>query len=200
MSERRPLREELKQKLSRERLDDDEFARFERLLTKEKRWSEMTPFNFRVGGAVAALLLLGVTVLVYFPGNDSEDLPELLAQEVFTNHVHAHSLDLETHSIEVLRAGLDRLDFVPVDASASRDERLTLLGARYCTLQGAIAAQILFHTPSGARVTRYQAAYDPGRFGGLPDWDQQQAPVSVKLRGVEVRLWVEQGVVIAEAH
>lgn len=200
MSDRRPLREQLKHKLSRERLEDDEFIRFERLLAKETRGSEMTPFSFRVRGALAALLLLGLAVLVYFPGNDSADLPKRLAQEVFTNHVHTHSLDLETHSIDELRAGLDRLDFVPVDASASRDDRLTLLGARYCTLQGAIAAQMLFRTPSGERVTRYQAAYDPGRFGGLPDWDRQQEPVSVRLRGVEVRLWVEQGVVIAEAH
>lgn len=200
MSDRRPLREQLKHKLSRDRLDDDEFVRFERQLAEERHGSGMLPARVRMGAAVAALLLLGLTILAYFPGNDSEDLPKRLAQEVFTNHVHNHSLDLETQSIEELREGLDRLNFVPVDAIASRDERLTLLGARYCTLQGAIAAQMLFHTPSGARVTRYQAAYDPGRFGGLPDWDRQQEPVSVRLRGVEVRLWVEQGVVIAEAH
>ncbi len=113
MSERRPLREELKHKLSRERLDDEDFFRFERLLAEQNRWYATMPFSFRVGGAVAALLLLGLAVLVYFPGNDSADLPKRLAQEIFTNHVHAHSLDFETHSIEVLRAGLDRLDFVP---------------------------------------------------------------------------------------
>ncbi len=102
--------------------------------------------------------------------------------------------------MEQIRQGMDRLNFVPVSTSVPAAGTLSLLGARYCTLQGVIATQLMFSDEKGGLVTFYQAAYDPERFGPLPDINQAQQPVSVVKSGVEIQMWVEQGVVIAQAR
>jgi hypothetical protein len=49
-------------------------------------------------------------------------------------------------------------------------------------------------------MTMFQAAYDPGRFGFLPDVNHHQQPLTLVKHGVEVRIWVDHGAVVALAR
>ncbi len=49
-------------------------------------------------------------------------------------------------------------------------------------------------------MTYYQAAYDPRRFGALPDAGRGESPILVKERGFRMRLWQESGLVMVTAQ
>ncbi|MBB3059905.1 hypothetical protein [Microbulbifer rhizosphaerae] len=191
---RGPLRPQLKQMLERDRLDDRQYAQLQRSL--DSRGTRTGQNRRRAWLASAAALLLSFGV--WFSWHTvSGVVPGRIAEEVTTNHIHLHPLDIETSSMQRVRSRLQRLDFVPVRPDAANG--LTLLGARYCTLQGAIATQLMFLTPDGSLVTFYQAAYDPQRFGDLPQ-GLQERPLTLVRQGVEIRIWVERGVVMARAQ
>jgi len=151
---------------------------------------------------VASLVLIvGVWFYTFNPGGDDlVVVSQHIAEEVLANHINIHALDMETSSMEQIRLGMDRLNFVPVSTKTTTGDNLKLLGARYCTLQGVIATQLMFADEKGNLLTLYQAAYDPQQFGLLPDISQEQKPIAVVKNGVEIRMWVEQGVVIAQAR
>ncbi len=201
MSAPKSLREQMRAMLARDRLDDGEYERFRRLLDAAPR-RHARPAARRLTAA-AAVILLGVAVaaghlMQRWPGAAAH-APQRVAEEVFTNHVKVYRADLESASLDEVRAYFVRLDFSPVTpALLVPGERL--LGARYCTLLGRIAAQLKYHGADGELITYYQAAYDPERFGALPVLERRQAPLEMVKHGVLIRLWVEQDVVVAQAR
>lgn len=203
MTNEGPLRDQLKNLLNREQLRENEFADIEALLGKSTDSPTRSWRRPRLAAAMVASLVLIVGTWLYTldpADNNQIATSQRIAEEVLANHIHIHTLDLETSSMEQIRQGMDRLNFVPVSTRATTGDNLTLLGARYCTLQGVIATQLMFVDERGGLVTFYQAAYDPERFGALPDINQQQNPLTVVKNGMDVRIWVEQDVVIAQAR
>ena len=199
----RPLRDQFKNLLDREQLRDEEFAEFETLLGKPIKSHTRFPWHPGLTAAITASLLLFIGAFFYIlqPIEDRQLLvSQRIAEEVLANHINIHPLDLKTSSMEQVRLGMDRLNFIPVSTKAMAAGSLNLLGARYCTLQGVIATQLMFFDEEGGLVTFYQAAYDPERFGPLPNISQRQEPLAVVRNGVNIHIWLEQGVVIAQAR
>ena len=202
MTNEGPLRDQLKNLLNSEQLRENEFADIEALLGKS---TESPTRSWRRPGLAAAMvaslvLIVGTWFYTLDPADNNQiATSQRIAEEVLANHINIHALDLETSSMEQIRQGMDRLNFVPISTKATLGGNLTLLGARYCTLQGVIATQLMFLDENGGLVTFYQAAYDHRRFGPLPDINQQQNPLAVAKNGVNINIWVEQGVVIAQA-
>lgn len=206
MTKKKPVRTHFKEHIEQDRLDDRQYRKMHELVKSYDGASSnsRSPFSqWRSAAAVAAALLLFFTSYYLFtlqstPGTDNPVVASL-ADEVATNHIKIREMDIETSSIDQVRQHLDRLDFTPVLSASLPVNGLSLQGGRYCTLQGRIAAQITLATVGGEKVTYYQAAYDPQKFGPLPDIDKQEDPVLVEHRGVEIRIWVEQGIVMARA-
>lgn len=202
---KRPLREQLGNLLRRDRLKDDEFEALQASLNKTTP-AKRPALQRRALAAMAASVLLAVGIWFGYNAQTPHDadshsgLSMRIAEEVLTNHIHIRAMDMETSSMEQIRRGLDRLDFSPVSSEIITDGGLRLLGARYCTLQGRIATQLMFQNDNGDIVTFYQAAYDAERFGPLPDIDRQQRPLTLIKNGVSITIWVEQGVVVAQAR
>lgn len=191
------LRPQLKRILEAERLDDSQFGELRQLLNTAESRVVASRWRWTWPASVAAALLL--VLGVWFTGQTGGSvIPSRIAEEVTTNHIHLHPLDIRTSSMRRVREELDRLNFVPVVPFTANREHLTLQGARYCTLQGVIATQLMFEDEDGALTTYYQAAYDPERFGRLPDIERRQ-PLTLVKQGVEVLIWVEHGVVMAQA-
>lgn len=124
-----------------------------------------------------------------------------IASEVALNHIKLKPMEIKTHDMREIRAYFDRLDFVPLQSSLAEFNQLSLLGGRYCSLQGHIAAQLRFEdlTNGGSR-TLYQTAYRPDYFPALPVLEQGESPLTTYANGVHTRIWVEKGVlnVLAE--
>jgi len=194
------LRQAFKNRLTRDRLSDREYRKLQRLLEDKPRyrWFERPRMLGAVAASMAFALILAVTFVP--PGHDNRNIPERLAEEVLVNHTRLYSPDVYGDSVPALRPHFGRLDFSPLNSSLLDRDQWSLKGGRYCTLQGAIAVQMSFESPAGGTLTHYQAAYDPAKFGPLPDVNRNQPPLILERQGVRIHIWVENDLVMASAY
>lgn len=210
MSRKKPLREQLRAHIERERLDDADYERLAGLFrdhaksragqrpgrhVKARWWPASVAI---AASAVVASVIVALALVNTAP--PANDVAPRIAEEVLTNHLKIHVPDVSASSVEEVGALLDRLDFTPVLSTLIDTESLQLVGARYCTLQGAIATQLMMVDRYGNSVTHYQAAFEPGRFGSLPRREAGDEPLVLTRNGVTIEIWVESGVTMAKAR
>jgi hypothetical protein len=158
-----------------------------------------SPRRRTILGAVAAGLLLAVAPAAYFIiGPGALDPAERIAGELAANHLQLKPLEVNSPAMEDARAHFEKLDFELIDSGLPALADLDLSGGRYCSVQGAPAAQLHLASQGGGRLyTLYQAQYDPDRFGPLPRPERGEAPLQLQAHGLSVQLWVEQGILLA---
>ena len=155
------------------------------------------PWYMAVG--VAAVAMIVVLVITALP-KQSLDMPQLIANEVVRNHLKLKPLEVSTGSLAEIRRHFDKLKFAPI-ASLNIDNTSTLIGGRYCSLQGYKAAQLrITNVKSGKLDTVYQAPYVRDTFGEIPDIGKNGSPLVVYERGIKVSIWVEKGILFARTH
>jgi len=96
----------------------------------------------RVSTAIAAGLALFVAVL-WQQQLAQTDLRNLTIREAAMNHSSKLQLDVETSQLELLTAKMEKLDF-PIALPSQLKSRLSLIGGRYCTINGHLAAHLKF--------------------------------------------------------
>lgn len=191
------LRSQLERRFAAERLDDQQFARIERLIKPPRPGRAWRP---AIQAAAALVLAVALAWILPLERTGTSGIAERVAQEVITNHIRIKSLDVESDRMEELRTRLDQLDFLPRTSRLVADAAMELRGGRYCTLQGVLATQIVYQGPDSELLTHYQAVYKPHIFGDVPDLDAGQAPLMIRDRGLEVRIWVEDGLLMVSAR
>jgi hypothetical protein len=99
---------------------------------------------------------------------------------------HKKQLDMEflAEDYSTLQAQMSRLDFALAPPSNLAASSLHVVGARYCSIQGQLAAQIRARDPAGFVYTLYETK--------LTD-KLRAVAVEVKTDGVRIRLWRENG-------
>jgi len=190
------LRDELRALIEDQHLSDAERASLQAKARKQPAPRLRLWFST---AALAASLLLVLTVWLTTPTHQDTDTLWRVAEEVTTNHTRIKPLDVTDASFETLRAHLAMLDFSLQYPNLPDIEKLELIGGRYCTLQGVIATQLVFRDAQGNRITLYQAGYDPARFGPIPDLAKQQTPAKLVRQGLEIQVWQQSGVLLALA-
>ena len=139
--------------------------------------------------AAAAAVLLVLVVWWALPPAAPTDL---VVREIALNHVKALSPDRAAKRFEELAEMKDKLGFAPVWPEGLSDRGLTLAGARYCSVQGCMAAQVSVVDGTGEPWTLYQVRPDARL-------DRLGAAKRV-VDGVEVELWREAGLVMGLAR
>ena len=66
----------------------------------------------------------------------------------------------------------------------------------YGSLQGITAAQLRMRQDQNLH-TQYQTEYLPEVFGELPRLEKGETPVIVFAKGIQVKIWVEKGLLFA---
>jgi hypothetical protein len=100
--------------------------------------------------------------------------------------------------MDAIRRYFTDLEFVPAEISLLANADLELLGGRYCSIQSVPAAQLRITSPDGNHLqTLYQTEYRKDIFGTLPVLENGDAPVTVNVKGITVRIWVEKGLLFA---
>ena len=145
----------------------------------------------------ASLVLVFMLSVNFYPG--SRDISWKIADEVAMNHIKMKPMELKSDSLAPLRDYFTQLDFSVVSSDLLAKQNYTMLGGRYCSIQGVTAAQIRYRTDNGRKVTLYEVAYDPKLYGDIPKIAQGETPLSIDVKGVSVSLWVEKGLLMAEA-
>lgn len=138
------------------------------------------------------LVVCLVTWQVTFQGNVSTNLTEsAVLKEITMNHKKDLVPEFKGTSIPALAALMPKLNFSPMIPDMVAAMALKFIGARYCSIQGNLAVQLKFETPSGNVCTLYQAL-STERLLKIHD-------IHTISEDVNVRLWHEKGLFMAVA-
>lgn len=108
--------------------------------------------------ALAAVLLIGVltgTQLVHFIDTTDTDLFSRVTKEVELNHRKQLTSDFFASDYQTLASAMDKLDFSLKLPARLQNINYKLVGGRYCSIQGQIAAQIKLSDSEGRKLTLY---------------------------------------------
>jgi hypothetical protein len=140
--------------------------------------------------AVAALLLLSITVGTHQYGTNSERTLRTL-NEAAMNHSTRLQLEFKASSIGGVDQQMSQLQF-KIAFPSEFTVQFEVVGARYCTINGELAAHVmfldkdtnkqmsLFIAPSGEKLRTVDATHE-------------------KIKGVNVKLWAKTGLFYAMA-
>jgi hypothetical protein len=193
----KPLKQSVQDHLETYSLSEDQLSKLESLTEQNKPVTKqrVSIYSFAMIGAVATFML--VFFLTPYLQNQS-GIQEKIAMEVVANHIKLKPLEIETSSIEGIRSYFKKLDFVPVNSQLVSQLGLELIGGRYCSLQGNIAAQLRVRKPGNNSVqTLYQTEYRKDVFENMPTLEEGDKPVDIYVKGVKVTIWVEKGLLFA---
>lgn len=174
-----------------------------RLRLAERDKPAKTP-AWRQAPAVAVAIVL--LVVGGFVGNQAwqshQDrvLLQAIAGEVADNHLKLKPLEVEGSDLPGVLGYFQNLDFQLLASpriTANAGDRL--LGGRYCSIQGIDAAQLRVLADDGTLSTWYEATLPADKLRRIPDLDAGEKPAEFVVRGVDIRIWEESGVVFAEA-
>lgn len=196
-----PLKQSVRDHLDAYSLSEEQLNKLESLAEHNKCTEKRTAkqqfliYPFTLASAVAVFLF--VFFLTPYLHNQS-GIQEKIAMEVVANHIKLKPLEIETNSIKAIRKYFKKLDFVPVNSQVVSQLGLQLIGGRYCSLQGNIAAQLRVRKPGTNSVqTLYQTEYRKDVFENMPILEEGDKPVDIHVKGVRVTIWVEKGLLFA---
>lgn len=207
MTDNSPSNETIKHQIKNEiefaQLSDTQLEQLLQLQIDTPPVRQKTQHNpFMMVAACMLIFVLGVSTAVFLPsehdgsfGTANNDIINAIAAEVVDNHLKLKPLDIETNSITDTRRFLDQLDFSPIHSTNAeqrfglQSQRLT--GGRYCSIQGTTAAQLRYRD-RGQLQTLYQVPYDSQRYGSVPALLNDELPITVDVKGLRVRLWIER--------
>jgi len=142
--------------------------------------------------ALAVATIMAAVMLFIVSGQNDVGIVERVAEEVAMNHNKALAVEYKTDSYEVLSRSMDKLDFTLRAPTAGFNEGLALIGGRYCSIQGELAAQIKMVDETGRVYTLYQTRSN--------EVLQTIEKDRLSLEQVNIQLWEEKGLLFALAE
>jgi len=142
--------------------------------------------------ALAVASIMVAVLLFIVSGQNDVGIAERVAQEVAMNHNKALAVEYQTDSYDVLSQRMNKLDFKLRAPTAAFNEGLALIGGRYCSIQGELAAQIKMVDETGRVYTLYQTRSN--------EMLQVINADRIQSAQVNIRLWREQGLLFALAE
>lgn len=149
--------------------------------------------------AVAASFILIITSVALWltvfrePLSPSpRQLASAVARRAAWGHNEKQELEFRVRECAELQAKMKSLDFTPVEPAMVKEMNMQLVGARYTTIEGEIAAQMLFVDSKGVPCTLYEVR-PVDRLARLPISEHQ-------VDGVRVNVWREKGLLMVLAR
>ncbi len=183
-----------KQNLSADKLQQmTEIAQLKNQQTKpaainwKQRW--LAQRNISIAASLLLAAIISLQWIIATP--TQQQLVASIAQEIAINHQKQFGSDFKAASYIGLRNAMKKLDFKLVDPDRLKARGLQILGGRYCSLHGQIAAQVRLKNDTGAIFTLYQTSSHDS-FNTLTEHSQ-------RANGVEIEMWNEGGVFLGIA-
>lgn len=134
--------------------------------------------------AIAATLIVGFgTLHIYLVERDTATR---VLDEIAMNHREQLAVEVAARDFVTIRQALDRLDF-SIIAPREIARRYELLGGRYCSIQGGIAAQLKLRDRTTDAVRTLYATKLTPTLAGIGNSDAVHD-------GVAISLWQDDGV------
>jgi len=136
--------------------------------------------------AVAALLVILISLpLTRWYYAEEGNWPLRAAKEIALNHKKQLSAEFIATDYATLRARMSKLDFVLTAPQQLPNTQLSVVGARYCSIQGHLAAQIKLEDSQGKHYTLYERS--------LIDTPTLPNQSEYMVDGIRVQAWREAG-------
>lgn len=110
---------------------------------------------------IAATLFLAISLVITLNLDSSASLGERVADEIAMNHLRNLAVEYSSGDINKISAAMTELGFSLRQPASSALAGLTLIGARYCSIQGQIAAQLKYQDQDKKITTLYQTQSNP---------------------------------------
>ncbi len=163
-----PVDRALKQHYQRQMLSAEAMARMAAMAdsvsqkqTQQQRanfWQQRWGFQRKLS-LLASLMVALLLIPLLWPAD--ETLLVRVAKEVALNHNKQLASDYLADSYQQLASVMDKLDFELRPSVRLQQAGYRVVGARYCSIQGEIAAQLKLLSAGGELVTLYQTRLTP---------------------------------------
>jgi hypothetical protein len=150
----------------------------------------------RLWMGIAAAVVIALTALVWTAAHRIPPSPQQVAASVARQAAFGHNekqeLEFRVANCAELQRQMKSLDFTLVEPAMMKEMNMRIVGARYATLAGEMAAQIAYVDSHGVPCTLYEVrpANQLARI----------APGEHQIDGVRVAVWKEKGLVMVLAR
>ena len=188
------LNDHIKDHYSRQSLSPETVARLLAQNAVKEKAQPVGFFGHRLwvfGTAIVIVVaILSTSLMVRYTAEDDRWTLRA-AQEVALNHKKQLAAEFHGADYDSLRLQMGKLDFVLTAPARLRESKLRLVGARYCSIQGHLAAQIKLKDDQGHEYTLYQTH--------LPSPTVAFSASDYMVDGVRIQEWQEAGLFFALA-
>jgi len=153
------------------------------LASKSDRW--LFKNNMSIAASIFFAFIIGTQMFFYLP-TDNEALAERITKEILLNHQKQFNIEFQGNNINELRTHMQKLDFNLIQSNRITELGLEIIGTRYCSIQGEIAAQIKLKDNVGNIYTLYETA--------LKENLKKLTDEEKTVNGLAVSTWSEHGV------
>ena len=183
------FKDSLKEHFADIQISDEKFKQLQELDNKASRFAKV---RRNIVFASIAAMFLGAMIFTYQSQNKVILISDI-ASEIVYNHNKQMSPEIFTSDPAKIGAFLEKLDFHFVMPKLLLGKSWKVVGARYCSIGGKIAAQLrIMNTNSGKFYTLYEA--------NLPDkLESKKVSESYEKAGSYVKVWDEKGLLMGLA-
>ncbi|MBX2885852.1 MAG: hypothetical protein KTR32_38200 [Granulosicoccus sp.] len=135
--------------------------------------------------AAASLFLLILFGAYFFHFEKNDQAVSIVLQEASINHRSKLQLDFKSLDLQTLARVMDKLDF-PIVLPESMRQQFQIVGARYCTLNGNLAAHIKLRNGDVENAVSLFMTQNRKDLKGLADQTED-------IDGVNVSSWTADG-------
>lgn len=140
---------------------------------------------------VAAALVI-ITIAITTPFLGGGNILNQVVDEVAYNHNKQMTMEIETANLDEITSYLSKLGFALIGSHELSTIEWEILGGRYCSIQGKLAAQLKVRNREDNRTYTFYQALMPQQMANI-------GQVENYVDGVKVVLWQEQGLLLGLA-
>ena len=147
--------------------------------------------NYFFGKAAVGFVIILVSIFTFFSLRETK-LEMRVVNEIAMNHNKQLSVEFAESDLQLLQAKLDKLDFSILPADEFISNNYNLLGGRYCSIQGNLAAQLKLRNINSKKT---ETLYITDVNKGL----KKIRPADTNHDGVQIKIWVKDGLLYGKA-
>ncbi|HMC22147.1 MAG TPA: hypothetical protein VKL19_09895 [Thermoanaerobaculia bacterium] len=142
-------------------------------------------------GTIAAAIAVVVAATLWW-GQTPQAISAAVARQAAIGHNEKAELEFRVRQCAELQSRMKSLDFTPVEPAMMQEMHMHIVGARYATLAGEIAAQIVYVDEHGVPCTLYEVR-PAEKLSRIVSGDHQ-------VDGLRISMWKEKGLVMVLAR
>ncbi|HUP63251.1 MAG TPA: hypothetical protein VNA69_22870 [Thermoanaerobaculia bacterium] len=194
----RRIDDQIREYYESHRLSDDARARLKATLRAGAPARNASRWWWIKAGIAAGFIIIVTAAALWLAvfSRSTPDSPQAIASTVARSAAEGHNerqeLEFRVARTAELRRLMKSLDFTPVEPEMMAGMNMRVIGARYTTIEGVIAAQILYLDPKGEPCTLYEAR-PVEKLARIPNGEHD-------VDGLRVSVWREKGLLMVLAR